>query len=319
MKRILAFIVVLSAIIVITSTQPQIYSAMVDWARSILPAYSVPVSEGKDLPADTGNKTSGSSHVDSETNSALTDSQKPPEMEQVPPSGSTSSSSDTRTYSWWFKPNSSHKPPAFDAGLLDMVEGKAIYLGDPHDKIVYLTFDEGYENGFTSTILDILKENQVSATFFVTGNYVDKNPELVTRMANEGHVIGNHTNSHPSLSSLSDTEIKKEVVSTGDKVFKLTGVKMHFIRPPMGEFNPRVLDILNSLGYKAVFWSMAFRDWLVDDQPGKEKALRGVMDNLHPGAIILLHAVSSSNTQALDQIIDNVRAEGYRFCTLSEL
>lgn len=226
---------------------------------------------------------------------------------------------DRKVFSWWFERNSEHKPPRFDTALTAIAEGKGLYLGDTSQKIVYLTFDEGYENGFTPQILDVLKANGVYAAFFVTADFVDKNPELVKRMVAEGHVVGNHTATHPSLPSRTNAEIRSELAKVQEKVKNLTGASMTYMRPPKGEFNGRVLDVAAAEGYKTVFWSMAYRDWETDRQPGRDVALKHVMDNLHPGALILLHAVSSSNAEALDDIIKGVKSKGYSFGQLTDI
>lgn len=226
---------------------------------------------------------------------------------------------DRTVYSWWFKRNSLHNPPQFDPAGVKMVQGKGIFLGNTSRKRVYLTFDEGYENGYTPEILDILKADDVHAAFFVTADFVNKNPGLVKRMVSEGHIVGNHTATHPCLPELTDSGIRHEIEVTHNKVRTLTGVNMIFMRPPKGEYNSRVINELNEQGYTPVFWSIAYKDWDVNNQPGKEAVLNNLVDNLHPGAVILLHAVSQSNTEALDEMIKDTRAQGYSFGTLDEL
>ena len=226
---------------------------------------------------------------------------------------------DRTVYSWWFKSNNEHTSPEFDSKELTMVSGKGLYMGAQDNKKVYLTLDEGYENGYTPEILDILKTNGVKVAFFVTADYVQKQPKLIRRMVADGHLVGNHTATHPSLPKLTDAEIRQEIKVTHDMVRQLTGQDMNLMRPSMGEYNSRVIDEINDLGYTPVFWSLAYRDWEVDKQPGREVALYHVLDHLHPGAIILLHAVSKSNTEALDEIIKAVKAKGYSFASLDEL
>ncbi len=242
---------------------------------------------------------------------------------EQPPSGAvddlTGSDQDRTVYSWWYKRTGNGSPPQFDPAAAAMVRGKGYYLGDTSEKKVYLTFDEGYENGFTPKILDILNETGTPAAFFVTGAYAEKQPELIKRIAEESYILGNHTATHPSLPTVTNAEIQRELSSTAEKVKKLTGKNMRFMRPPKGEYNPRVLDEVNKAGYKAVFWSIAYKDWDVNNQPGAKASFDEVINNLHPGAIILLHAVSRSNTEALDDIIKAVRARGYRFASLDEL
>jgi len=224
-----------------------------------------------------------------------------------------------RTYSWWYKKNPDHRQPETDPYFIRELENRGYYVGNASQKRVYLTFDEGYENGYTAEILDILKENGVQAAFFVTGKYIDKEPELVKRMVAEGHIVGNHTENHPSMPAISNTEIKQEIETVSNKFRELTGKSMSYLRPPKGEFNSRTLRVSSQLGYRTVFWSVAFRDWDVNNQPGKEISYQSVMDNVHNGALILLHAVSESNRDALDGILKDLRAAGYSFASLDEL
>jgi len=226
---------------------------------------------------------------------------------------------DNTETSWSFKRNSEHLPVTgyYD---LDLSLYGAYFIKNTDEKVVYLTFDEGYENGYTPTILDVLKDNNVKATFFITGHYIDSQPELVQRMVDEGHIVGNHSETHPSLPLLSDEEVYNEIVTLADKFKDLTGKDMDpFLRPPTGTYSERTLYLTRKLGFRTIFYSMAYRDWVVDDQPGKEAAHDHVMDNYHNGAIILLHAVSESNTEALDSILKDLKALGYRFGSLYEL
>lgn len=226
---------------------------------------------------------------------------------------------DTTVYNWYFLRNAEHRPPGTDAAYASMLSGHGFYLGPTDTKTVYLTFDAGYENGFTEDILNALAANGVQAAFFVTGSYVQRNEELVKRMARDGHVIGNHSLTHPTMPQLANEQIEEEIMSVHQMVREATGREMTFFRPPAGQFNGRSLRATSALGYATVFWSMAYRDWEVDNQPGPEAAYRHVMDNLHNGAVILLHNVSSSNAAALDRIIKDVKAQGYRFGTLDEI
>lgn len=222
--------------------------------------------------------------------------------------------------SWFFYRNKEHRPTTTSPDYIKAIAGgKGLFLGPTDRKVIYLTFDEGYENGYTSQILDTLTANEVHAAFFVTGPYVRGNPALVRRMVTEGHVVGNHTQSHPSLPKVGNDLIREEVLSVHHQVRDLTGTEMHFFRPPMGEFNQRTLDQVHSLGYTSVFWSMAYKDWDTKHQPGKDTAYRHVVENIHPGAVILLHAVSQSNTEALADIIQELKRQGYRFGSLDEL
>lgn len=244
---------------------------------------------------------------------------KTPAADPVP-GGSGDTPQDKTVLSWYFHRNNDHRPPTTDPAYVRAIAGgRGIFLGPTDQKRVYLTFDEGYENGYTARILDILAANGVRAAFFVTGPYVRANPALVRRMAAEGHVVGNHSQTHPSLPKISNELIREEVLSVHRQVRELTGVEMQFFRPPMGEFNQRTLDQVHSLGYTSVFWSMAYKDWDTKNQPGSEAAYRHVIENIHPGAVILLHAVSQSNTEALDRILKELKRQGYTFGTLDEL
>lgn len=183
-----------------------------------------------------------------------------------------------------------------------------------NEKKIYLTFDEGYENGYTGAILDVLLEKQVPAVFFVTMPYVKSEPELIQRMIDEGHIVGNHSVNHPSFPEISTEECKSEVMELHDYMKENYGYEMSLFRFPMGEFSEADLSVLQQLGYKSVFWSFAYRDWLVDDQPDPQEAIQTIESKCHPGAIYLLHAVSKTNTEILGQVIDDLRAQGYTFC-----
>lgn len=180
----------------------------------------------------------------------------------------------------------------------------AKFIGDEDDKCIYLTFDEGYENGFTPKILDILKEKNVTATFYVTYDYCERNKTLVKRMIDEGHKVGNHTYSHPSLPDCSDSEINEEIAGLHDYVKKEFNYEMTSIRPPKGEFSQRTLGAAKELGYESVFWSFAYADWDVKNQPNVSAAYEKITSRTHNGAIYLLHAVSETNTNVLGDVID---------------
>lgn len=179
---------------------------------------------------------------------------------------------------------------------------------------IYLTFDEGYENGYTDDILDTLKEKGVQAVFFVTMPYVQSEPELVQRMIDEGHIVGNHSVNHPSFPDLSAEECQQEIMELHDYVKENFGYEMSLFRFPMGEFSEADLKVVQDLGYRSVFWSFAYRDWLVDEQPDPQEAIATIEGKCHPGAIYLLHAVSATNAQVLGQVIDDLRTQGYVFC-----
>ena len=221
---------------------------------------------------------------------------------------------------WGLKRNSNHQQPEMSSSTSKLLARYGAYwVGKPDEKVVYLTFDEGYENGYTPKILDILKANNVKAAFFVTGHYLKSQPDLVKRMVEEGHIVGNHTDTHPSLPDVSDEPIKKELQAVEESYASITGRRdMKYLRPPQGEYSERTLALTRELGYHNIFWSMAFVDW-VPMPGGPEEAYQSVMDNLHNGALILLHAVSKDNTEALDRILKDIKAQGYTFKTLDDL
>lgn len=192
---------------------------------------------------------------------------------------------------------------------------RADFLQDTTKKVVYLTMDEGYEAGNTPAILDTLKEKNVTAVFFVTKQFVDECPQLVQRMIDEGHIIGNHTCSHPAagMPSLSVEDQKADIMKLHNMVLDQFGYEMKLFRYPAGIYSDQSLDVVSSLGYRSVFWSFAYRDFDLSNQPDPTEALNMCLNELHPGAIYLLHAVSSTNTQILGDWIDAVRAQGYEF------
>lgn len=196
----------------------------------------------------------------------------------------------------------------------------AIFLGDTQKKELYITFDNGYENGYTPKILDVLKEKKVPAIFFVTGHYIKDQPELLKRMVDEGHLIGNHSWSHPDMSRIPAEKMKDELNRVRDEVIQLTGQKeMKYLRTPRGIFSERTLAVSKELGFTNVFWSVAYKDWDTKVHMGSRYAYDKVMSQLHPGAVILLHSVSKDNAEALGQIIDDARKLGYEFKSLDQM
>ena len=192
----------------------------------------------------------------------------------------------------------------------------AIFIEDNTNDI-YLTFDEGYENGYTPKILDVLKEKNVPAVFFVTYDYAKRNPELVQRMIDEGHIIGNHSYTHPSMPTLPIAKACVEITSLHDYIKENFDYTMTLFRPPMGEFSERTLALTQSLGYQSVFWSFAYVDWDTKKQMGAERAYKKVVDGLHNGAVYLLHAVSKDNAEILGAFIDEAKKQGFQFSKLS--
>ncbi len=188
----------------------------------------------------------------------------------------------------------------------------AVFMSDK-ERVISLTFDEGYENGYTEKILDTLKQKNVSAVFFVTYDYVKSNPDLVQRMIDEGHVIGNHTWSHPSMPEVTVEQATEQITKLHEYVKDTFAYEMTLFRPPKGEFSERTLEIAKSLGYKSVFWSFAYYDYNVNDQPDRDKAFKRVTTAAHDGAIYLLHAVSETNADILADMIDDLKQQGYSF------
>lgn len=187
----------------------------------------------------------------------------------------------------------------------------ALFIGSEKAPAMQLTFDEGYENGYTAAILDTLKEKGVSAVFFVTYDYAKRNPDLIRRMIDEGHTVGNHTFSHPSLPDCSPDELYNELTQLHRYISEEFGYEMHVMRPPMGEFSERVLKCAADMGYTTVLWSFAYPDWDVNDQPAQDEAFEKLTSRAHNGAVYLLHAVSSTNAAILGRVIDAWRADGY--------
>lgn len=187
------------------------------------------------------------------------------------------------------------------------------------EKVLYLTFDCGWEyENLTARVLDTLKEKNVPATFFCTLDHIKKQPELIARMIKEGHIVGNHSTTHPSFPSISRTKMKDEIEQTENYLRENFGYCAKFFRFPAGEYSESALDLVSSLGYVSVFWSVAYNDWNVKQVKGKDYAVKTVCERLHPGAVILLHSVSKDNAEALGEIIDKARAEGYVFKSLTE-
>jgi peptidoglycan-N-acetylmuramic acid deacetylase len=195
------------------------------------------------------------------------------------------------------------------------------YIGNTEEKKVYLTFDAGYEDGYMPQILDALKNNNVKATFFLVSNFLKTDPDLVKRMVNEGHIVGNHTTTHPNMSKMSTMEDFKAEIEPVEELYKqITGEEMKkFYRPPQGVYSEDNLKMANELGYKTIFWSLAYVDWYKDNQPSKDEAFNKLIPRLHNGAIILLHSTSKTNAEILDELIKKIKDAGYEFSTLEEL
>ena len=192
---------------------------------------------------------------------------------------------------------------------------------DTEERCIYLTFDAGYENGYTQGILDVLQEEKVPAAFFLVGNYVEENPDLVKRMEKEGHLVGNHTMHHPDMSSIASREnFKNELEQLEETYRTVTGSNMQkFYRPPQGKYSEENLKQAKELGYQTVFWSLAYVDWYENNQPSREDALNLLNRRIHPGAIVLLHSTSSTNAEILQELIQGWKEQGYVFRSITDL
>lgn len=226
---------------------------------------------------------------------------------------------DNKKIGWGIKRSNNNEQPDLGSTNKKLIdENGDIAMGNKEDKFVYLTFDEGYEAGYTEKILDTLKANEVTAAFFITGHYLNTQEELVKRMIDEGHIVGNHTVNHPSMPDLDDEKLKEEITKLHTTVYEKFGYEMKYLRPPKGEFSQRTLHITKSLGYTTVMWSFAYDDWDENKQGREEYAKEKILSNLHNGAVILLHANSKDNCNILDEIIKEIKNQGYEFKTLDE-
>ena len=222
---------------------------------------------------------------------------------------------------WFFKSGEANSQPVILGGSQMPKEYGALYMGENGDKTVYLTFDAGYGNENLEKILDILKKHNIPAAFFLVGNYITENPELVKRMDAEGHIVGNHTMHHPDMSEIAGKEDFAEELAMLEEVYQQTvGKEMKkFYRPPQGKYSEENLKQANELGYKTIFWSLAYVDWYENDQPSREEALNLLNRRIHPGAVVLLHSTSKTNAQILQELIQGWKEKGYVFRSLEEL
>ena len=220
---------------------------------------------------------------------------------------------------WGIQRKNSHEQPELGAKNTELINKyNGMALGNKDKKYIYLTFDLGYEAGYTSKILDALKQNNVKGTFFVTAHYVNTASDLVKRMIDEGHIVGNHTVNHKSMPSLSDDELTTEVMKLHQVIYEKYNYEMKYMRPPKGEFSERTLSLCEKLGYKTVMWSFAYVDWEENKQPSEDEAMQKIIPNLHNGEIMLLHATSKTNADIMDKMIKRVQEEGYEFRSLEE-
>ena len=218
---------------------------------------------------------------------------------------------------WGIKRASNHEQPDVGAANKKILEENGgICLGNADKKYIYLTFDNGYEAGYTKDILNTLKQNEVPAMFFITGHYLNSQEDLVKQMLEEGYLVGNHTVNHKSMPALTEEEIKKEVMNLHQAVYEKFAYDMRYIRPPKGEFSEKSIQVTNSLGYKTVMWSFAYADWDEKKQPSEEEAKEKILSNVHNGEIMLLHATSSTNVKILGSVINDIKNMGYEFKSL---
>lgn len=232
----------------------------------------------------------------------------------------------TQTFSWYCVRNQEHKQPQADANMRFIEDLGGYYIDHKHsdenkEKVIYLTFDAGYENGNVEKILNILKDENVPAAFFVLKNLIIKNPELIKRMSDEGHLVCNHTSNHPDITKY---QTKEELQAELDELEQLyeqtTGKTMaKYFRPPEGKFSEQSMSFINELGYKTIFWSFAYADWDNNAQMSADNAKKKILDNVHNGEIMLLHPTSATNASILQDVIKQLKADGYRFATLDEL
>ena len=222
---------------------------------------------------------------------------------------------------WGLSFQTEGQAPVGNATQESLAQYDAWYLGDTGKKVIYLTFDCGYENGYTETILDALKKHNAPAAFFVVGNMIETAPDIIRRMAAEGHIVGNHTYHHPDMSAISDKAAFKEELDSLAALYKETvgeDLPMYY-RPPQGKYSEENLKMAQELGYTTVFWSLAYVDWYVDDQPTAEQAYAKLLPRIHDGAIVLLHSTSATNAAILDDLLTKWEEMGYTFASLEEL
>ena len=225
------------------------------------------------------------------------------------------------TDNWGLSFQTEGASPVGNAPVEQLAQYDAYFLGDTSQKVIYLTFDCGYENGNTPAILDALKKHQAPAAFFVVGNMIETAPDIIRRMAEEGHIVGNHTLHHPDMSKISDqAAFKKELDDLAALYQETTGRDLpNYYRPPQGKYSEENLKQAQALGYKTVFWSLAYVDWYVDNQPTAEQAYAKLLPRIHDGAIVLLHSTSKTNADILDDLLTKWEDMGYTFASLDQL
>ncbi len=226
-----------------------------------------------------------------------------------------------QTGAWGLSFRQDNTAPIGPASAEELSRFQAVYLGDTSQKVIYLTFDAGYENGCTEKILDVLKAHNVPAAFFLVGNYIEKNADLVRRMVADGHIVGNHTMHHYDMRKLSDKEeFSKELTDLEALFQQVTGKELpKYYRPPQGTYSKENLLMARDMGYRTVFWSLAYVDWLTDNQPTKEQAFAKLLPRVHNGAVVLLHSTSDTNAEIMDELLTKWEQMGYTFGSIDSL
>ena len=238
--------------------------------------------------------------------------------EKVLQTSSTASLSNT-SIGWGIKRSDNHEQPDLGKKNKELIEKyNGMAMGNKENKYVYITFDLGYEAGYTDNILNVLKENNVNATFFITAHYVNTASDLVQRMINEGHIIGNHTVNHKSMPTLTEEQLTKEIMTLHTNIYERYNYEMRYMRPPKGEYSERSLNVVTKLGYIPVMWSFAYADWDEAKQPSKQEGIDKIVKNVHNGEIMLLHATSKTNMEILDTVIKQIKEMGYEFKSLDD-
>ena len=225
------------------------------------------------------------------------------------------------TGAWGLSFRQEHAAPIGPASSEELSRFNAAYIGNTQEKVIYLTFDAGYENGCTTKILDVLKAHQVPAAFFLVGNYIEQNADLVRRMVSEGHIVGNHTMHHYDMSKIADQNAFQKELSSLEELYEDTiGSPMEkYYRPPQGTYSETNLQMAKALGYKTVFWSLAYVDWDQKKQPTADYAFSKLLPRTHNGAVVLLHSTSTTNAEILDELLTKWEEQGFRFASIDTL
>ena len=230
-------------------------------------------------------------------------------------------SGSTGAHDWYFKKTKDHQKPPLPSEFSFIEKQNGHFLGKGQDKVIYLTFDAGYENGNIAVILDALKAHGATGAFFILENLVNRNPDLICRMANEGHLVCNHTAKHPNMARITDKDAFCKQLRDMERIYtEKTGLTLApYYRPPQGKFSEQNLCYAKELGYHTVFWSFAYADWDNDRQPDPEQSIKNILDHTHPGMVILLHPTSNTNAAIMEKLLCEWERMGYRFGTLDEL